>query len=363
MAQHPHYVPILQGKRGELVALREFPADAGAAFTPLIEVPAIPWDWEDDEPKRSLAEHLAPYPMSLQRNIGQQRVAWLDLPDSTIEPSDRIDGWHPVDVLFSGCRDAGVAAVPVTGPARDMAHQQAVAAVAAVDGRGACLRVESAAIGDGLDTALATLLATLNLPAAQVDLLLDLGPIGPNAVQLAAVGIAAILSTQLGQPWRSLTLGAGAFPESLGGLSRGLSTIPRADWALWVAVRNRLSARRRALNFADYGIQAPQLADIDPRTMRVSANIRYTTPEDWLIARGQIVIGKGRVGFDEYRRLAADLVARAEFRGAAFSPGDTYIAQCAAGSEGPGTPEIWRRQGTSHHLATVVDQLARLNEP
>jgi hypothetical protein len=363
MAPHAHYVPILQGKRGELIALREFPSSSNSAFTPLIELPAIPWDWEEDQPKKVLADHLVPFPTNIKKSVGEQRVCFIDIPESSVDPADRIEDAHPVAVLFNGFRESNVYAVPVTGPGRDAAYQQAVRDVVTADGRGVCLRVDSSSIGGGLDAELDALLAQLGLTAAQVDLLLDLGSVRPDAINVVTVGVVGILTSQLQRQWRSLTLGSGAFPESLGGLPRGLSTIPRADWSLWLQVRNRLGRDRRMPDFADYAIQAPELAEIDPRTMRVSANIRYTTPEDWLIVRGQIVVGKGRVGFDEYQRLCAALVARPEFRGAGFSPGDQYIAACAVGSEGPGTPEIWRRQGTSHHVATVVDQLATLSAP
>lgn len=96
----------------------------------------------------------------------------------------------------------------------------------------------------------------------------------------------------------------------------------------------------------------------DPRYMSASGNIRYATPNNWLVAKGPPVIGKWRVGYESYRVLCRSLVGRPEFRGPGFSPGDRYMRDCSQEHDGPGTPEIWRRQGTSHHVATVVDQVS-----
>ena len=93
----------------------------------------------------------------------------------------------------------------------------------------------------------------------------------------------------------------------------------------------------------DYGIQGPDWTPVDPRIMSASANIRYTSLNDWIVVRGRIVLGRNRVGMEEYRNLCQTLITRPEFRGADFSPGDRYISDCAAGSVSPGTPGVWRR--------------------
>ena len=93
----------------------------------------------------------------------------------------------------------------------------------------------------------------------------------------------------------------------------------------------------------DYGIQGPDWTPVDPRIMSASANIRCTLLNDWIVVRGRIVLGRNRVGMEEYRNLCQTLITRPEFRGADFSPGDRYISDCAAGSVSPGTPGVWRR--------------------
>ena len=48
MFDHKHYVPILGGKAGEYRALRELTPAIKSNLTPLVEVPPVQWDFEND---------------------------------------------------------------------------------------------------------------------------------------------------------------------------------------------------------------------------------------------------------------------------------------------------------------------------
>ncbi len=58
MFDHRHYVPILKGKEGEYLSLRDLDLTVRIAFTPLIEVPQIPWDHQTESPAKTVDEHL-----------------------------------------------------------------------------------------------------------------------------------------------------------------------------------------------------------------------------------------------------------------------------------------------------------------
>ena len=346
------YVPILQARRGELKALEELPGAVCGQFTPLLEIPP---------PTGTLEKHLSDLPAKLKKSW-QERPFFLDIPDhdgSTM----LIHGRHPLVVLCDGLRREGMCPIPVTAPHKDADYKAAVKAVVAADGRGACVRV------NGSELSKAAVLARsemqyLGLTMAQIDFLLDLGPVTATNAPVAAMALQSILTSgnQVNGPWRSLIVASGAFPESMAGLSRGVHTLPRADWSLWLQVRASLAGTGiRMPTFGDYGIQSPAWTPpLDPRLMRASANIRYTADTEWVVLRGRIVLGKGRVPMTEYARLCQALRARPEYRGPKFSPGDQYVEDSATGKIKPGTPEISRRQGTSHHLALVVDQLSSL---
>ncbi len=94
--------------------------------------------------------------------------------------------------------------------------------------------------------------------------------------------------------------------------------------------------------------------------MRMSASIRYTTDEHWVVARGRNI---QQYGSSQYRDLSQRLTNMPDvFNGAEFSAGDRYMKDCADGTEGFGNPMTWRWVGTNHHLTFVVRQLAKTFE-
>ena len=355
------YVPILLARRGERIALRELPPAIRSGFTPLLEIPHVPMDWNEEEFK-GLGEHITGFPVSLNRDLSEYERFFLDVPYLR-DPNELVNGYHPVSVLFAACRNHGLKAVPVAARRRGNSHNSAVKDIMQVDGRGACLRLSKADLSS-YATVVRTMLRTLNAKPEDIDLMVDLGFVEQSNVLLFARSLRLLLSNLLfsSRPWRSLTLASGAFPSTLSSLPQGITALPRADWELWYHIRTNLQGSARIPNFGDYGIQSPEAVMLfDPRYMSVSANIRYTTPKDWLVSKGQLVLGRQRVGNEAaYRGLCRAIVRRREFRGPAFSPGDRYMNECAAGRQSPGTLEIWRRQGTSHHIATVVDQVASI---
>ena len=92
--------------------------------------------------------------------------------------------------------------------------------------------------------------------------------------------------------------------------------------------------------------------------MVMSANIRYTVQNDWLVLRGKSV--QGPLGYDQYHKLCESLISLAEYSGSDFSWGDKRIELCAKREVGPGNATTWRMVGTSHHIAYVLEQLSNL---
>jgi len=361
MRQKVQYVPILQGRRGELTALRDLPDHVRKQCVPLIEVPAIPSDERADEPSWSLGYHLRRFPAA----VAGAQLGWhplfVDLSTGSLAPDAQLGGQHPLEILFDGFHAEGLTAVPVTGLDRTLPFQEAVRRISGTDRCGACIRISRDALGAGLAVGLAAVIAATGVTTDEVDIVLDLGALRPDDVQLAALGIVSLLQQEFGAPWRTVTIAAGAFPKNIADLPQRLSTVPRADWAVWSMVCGLMDPGSRWPGFGDYAIQAPGVVERDPLLQQLTANIRYTGARDWLVARGEFVLGRSTTEYGEYHRLCGLLTERPEFRGPDFSPGDHYIAQCAAGEVEPGDPETWRQQGTSHHLATVVEQLANLD--
>ena len=91
----------------------------------------------------------------------------------------------------------------------------------------------------------------------------------------------------------------------------------------------------------------------------MSANLRYTLEEEWLIFKGRNVRD---YGYEQFNGLCRTLLQHKEYSGATFSWGDNYISQCAADKGGPGNASTWRKVGNSHHLSFVVYQLSKLRD-
>ena len=96
--------------------------------------------------------------------------------------------------------------------------------------------------------------------------------------------------------------------------------------------------------------------------MNVSASIRYTTDDHWLVMRGEGLLNEDGDGHAQYPANAQLLMQRPEFRGSDFSFGDNYIYERPKNRDKPGTPRSWVTAGVNHHLTFVVRQIANLFE-
>jgi T4 beta protein len=154
---------------------------------------------------------------------------------------------------------------------------------------------------------------------------------------------------------------------TLGGVERHAhDLLERADWLAW---RDRLHAVRGSLirlpTYSDYAIQHPLgVEGFDLRIMQVSATVRYTTDQHWLLVKGEST--RSVVPSSQFPQLATRLVyghLQQHFAGPAHCSGCQSIKAAAGGAPGYGSAGVWRRLGTIHHLAVVMQGLQNLNWP
>jgi hypothetical protein len=352
--QHP-YMPILKWKRGEQSALANlFPHDK-ALVRPILEVlsDALEFDQPGHDPYVKVVDQIA--------KTWGVAPAFVDL--GALEPDQQAPGGvHPVEYFFDVARNAGLYLIPVTGPYRDTAFQNAVASVAATDHRGAGMRATQDEVFE--PTFNADLIAATNaigLAPGDVDLVLDWQVIGVNQQGATAAAASGIIT---GLPnlaaWRTITFAASSFPRTLQQIGFGMGTIQRTEWLAWVRVRNNPGITRPIL-FGDYTAQSPEF---DPANRFLgSAAIRYTTTDSWLIVRGRALAGAAYGGFGQFVGLSQQLIAQTVYCGPAFSYGDNYIDQCANGTVGTGSLTTWKTVATNHHITYVVRQLATAVAP
>jgi hypothetical protein len=351
------YVPILKGKDGEYGALSSMSPDEKEEITPLIEIPPIPWDHTNDVPEKTIDQHLLKVDRKLEKSWGMDQPFFLDL--MWIGERERMsDGEHSLAYLFNRARLAGLKAIPVTGLVRADDYQEACRNAAEGDKRGVCLRLlkDDLQEQDTLETAITKLLESLRVSPADTDLILDLGSLhkeGEHEPSTDAVSL--IESLPLIKKWRSFTLAATGFPVDLMGLPPSeISSIRRLEWTLW---RSLGDDRRivRTPAFGDYAIAHPQPPEVDPRLMRPSASIRYTTDDVWLVLKGKNLKD---YGYRQFHDVSKSLLKIGAYSGPEFSWGDRYIKDCANRTVSSGNLTTWRKVGTSHHIAFVMKQIA-----
>lgn len=357
----PLYVPVLNGKEGEFGALAELELETRRKTRPVIEIPEIPFDWDSERSSKSLSDHLVGLPERLASawNVAESTFPiFLDFPPLH-EDSPHWSEDAPLEAVLIGCTELGVKVLPVLYRATRRSYLELVAAHAAKSGEGACLRLFVRDFDDSVDleAELLILLATLALEPEKIDLIIDLEEIHGD-LQSATLIVRSLRSLipHRGR-WRTIVLVGASFPQDLSDVgAETIAEIPRLEWVLWkrLGLRPNRSLREDMI-FGDYGISHPVPREMDPRMMRMSASIRYTTPDNWLVVKGRNV---RQWGFDQYYGLCETIVRHSAFSGDAFSWADGFIALCAQRRAGPGNATTWRKVGINHHITRVATQLA-----
>lgn len=118
----------------------------------------------------------------------------------------------------------------------------------------------------------------------------------------------------------------------------------------------------RLPTYGDYVIQHPAgVEGYDPRIMPMSAAIRYTAKLKWFLLRG--VTSKRMPLAAQFPALAKKLMGSGHYYGPPHCDGSASVAACAAKKPGFGSPEVWRRIGTVHHIEVVTADLAKTVYP
>lgn len=355
MFTHCHYVPCLRWKQGEYKAVDLLSASARQIITPLIEVPEKGFDFETRTDKKTIDDHLAPFPKRVA-SFWKKKTCFVDL--SLIASAERMSrGVHPVTHVFQELSARGCSAIPVTGLSRDR-HYHRAAVQAAMDGkRGLCLRITvEEAVRPSLQSSINALLDGEFKPE-ECDLIFDLK--APNYFPIH--GFAKALEPLIKRfpdlnRWRTFTLIGTSFPGHMGEIKTTSATIPRNEWILYKTIAKTLSnAGDRIPSFGDYTINHPNMLPKDMRLLKPSATIRYATDDAWLIVKGRNVRDHA---YGQYRSLAKSVIADSLFLGATFSKGAEYIRDCANGNESTGNLSTWRWVGTNQHLEKVARDLA-----
>lgn len=351
------YVPILLAKQGERSALADTPRDVADGLRPMFVIPRPDWNYEEQRPKKSIADHIVDLPSKLAQTWGTGD-AFVDA--QQLEDAPVFDGDHPLFWLVRTAADFGLRLTPVVRITDTDRLVEVVADVATEFG--ACIRlgVEHWPAG-GSTNDLDELLSDIGLQPSETHMVLDMGD---DVGTLSGRAVLAELRTfPYLDEWASLTVASTALPSSMPAGGSTIHTIGRADWRIYQALcTQRLP---RVPTFGDYGVQGPDSGpDIDPRVLSMSATIRYTVADNYLVSKGLLYKGSGgrSLGGSAVPPAAQALLDHDEYMGDDHCGMEAWLREAARGTR-PGNGMTWRRYGTLHHLHTVSEQVSNQNGP
>jgi len=358
---HSHYVPCLRWKQGEYLAVFQLPPTTRRMFTPLIEIPGLGWDFEDEKEKKTIDELLTDFALKKIYKKWGSSPCFVDL--NLIPSSKRMkNSIHPVRFIFDELRWLGCQSIPVTGLFRDGEYQREIKAASATDQRGVCLRITiEQAAKNSFKGELNSLLSMLGIRASDSDFILDLGaPTNFRPLDGFSKAIQAIVSKlPYLNGWRTFTILGTSFPKTMGGIRKGGEIVPRYEWKLYnILVDDLKKAGIRLPAFGDYAINHPKVLEKDMRPLKPSATIRYTIDDSWYIVKGENVRDKKFGKFKQYRDLSRKFIDSKYYYGPAFSWGDNFVQECASGRGKTGNLSTWRQVGTNHHIVKVIQDIA-----
>jgi hypothetical protein len=255
-------------------------------MTPLFVVAPVDWNFDLDEPNKTVDEHVRGLGNELATCWGTDR-AFVDL-QFIDDGALMANGSHPLVSLIDEGNQYGAQLIPVVAIGRDQSYRQAASRVVTRDGRGACVRLSSNEWPSNTGAGpLNGLLTALNISPADADLVLDLGDEVTGAPGLSLTAVRnELMVLPNAQDWRSVTVAGAGFPKQLSDISRGITLIERVEWALYQRLLTGPSLPCIP-TFGDYAIAHPDpFVNVDPRYMSISASIRYTIDDAWLVAQG-----------------------------------------------------------------------------
>ncbi len=369
MFNYKHYVPILKWRAAEKGALEKLEPKHKTLITPLIEfiMPQPKYRKKEKRTPKDLLkesidmflEKLPNIPNEVLKYWGRSSI-FIDV--QLIDGSLRADSLKKIlnlgqelDILMIPV----INIIPVIGSDADIKTRQIAIQFAQKSKHGLCIRITDSNFNEvSLPNDIRGFITKNNLNIENTNLLIDFKAVDEQTDCDSLVNkINTIPSIE---KWRTFVVAGGTFPKDLSQFEKhNQYEISRADWIIWKKLIKNL---KRPPSFSDYTIQYPMHAPKLPIPPNISASIRYTLENSWLILRGEGLRNLKGAGFKQYPAQAQILAKQKAFMGYAFSFGDRYIAEKAKDikTKKTGNPKTWLEAGINHHLVLVANQIASL---
>lgn len=356
------YIPVLKWKQGEQGAVKPLSSAQRAQMLPIAELQDRTYDWKKQIYNKTWEEHLDKMALTTRNAWGKSHEIAVDMNSATMPHLINKARRRHFSVLWAH----GVQAVPVVGTYTAPTEVAELREVSDLHDRKRWLlryvfdqEAEVLPAPQEVASWYKSASKQLGVEHSQIDAVVDLGHVANWDVKALAPDIANIVRavSELGH-WRRVAVLSGAFPRNLAGYNRGTYQIPRIDWALYQEVRTLAKTSQQFPLYGDYGVSHIEAFDGDPRTIKMSVNLRYAHWDTWTVFKARSAID---FGFEQYLELCKLLTALPVFMTAGFSHGDAnYEEKATKVGATPGNASNWRRDATNHHLHVVLHQLASL---
>lgn len=218
-------------------------------------------------------------------------------------------------------------------------------------GLGGAIRVRP---GDSTRVNVEDFLGRLRLPAADIDIVLDLQYVPKITGPTTGRALTMLRTTADTGPFRSVTLLSGSVPQQLGRTSTW--TQSRFEELLWQQLNNEVEID---LRLGDYGVVHPNSGRGYPSK---HVNLKYSSTGSWryyrelATTRSHDEESESPSGFT-LRMICRDLACSEHFLGETFSWGDQQISAFCDRTAHWGTKSRSIALATSHHLAYLATSI------
>lgn len=157
-------------------------------------------------------------------------------------------------------------------------------------------------------------------------------------------------------PWARIVFQGSAFPAKNPADAGGDKLIPRDEWKTFLAALRECSVQREVISYGDFGADCGEMTFSTKGGGRPIRHLRYTTPDNTLVVRGE---KEGRDG-EVMKQVFQRILDSGHFAGQHFSYADDRIWRGAKGLDGSGNASMWREWNTAHHITRVVRDLGAM---
>ncbi|SFP46588.1 Beta protein [Variovorax sp. OK605] len=342
------YSPFFKTKRGEAKALAHLDDEVKSLVRPFFDVLALE---SGVTAAPDVEKHLLKQTRMIALAWANQGPCYVDLFD--VNPAARaINGVHPLALVMSNLHAAKVTPIPVFGLERDVPYQLALRAeIANLPPPAIAVRLEAEdlVLPDGLAERISRIGDVIGARGIPLHVVMDFRSFHWRRGNIEDVVADALTAIRQLKPAKIIFAGS-SMVASMGSFKKNtINRIPREEYLAW---KNIVDAGNADVAFGDYGVVHPDYVDLDPRFIKPSAKIRYSTPTGWVVVKGT----SWRDDTSQHHRLAAALIKAPEFLGIDCW-GVRYIKSSADGRPSYGTLETWVTVDQNTHITVTAFEI------